>query len=165
MVKDLNYKKKHFNFTIDNKNNMKKSFTKILAVCFLIAGTTLVSNAQKAMGPEFTSEGTTVDFGEVDNSKDPGFRILKFKNTGSAPLMITNAVGSCGCTIPEWPKEPIKAGASAEIKIKYDITRIGAISKTVTITTNEEESKDANGNPIYKNHLVQVKGNVTAGVK
>jgi hypothetical protein len=142
---------------------MKNTFTKILAVCFLVAGTTLVSNAQTKMGPEFSPEGTTVDFGEVDNSKDPGFRILKFKNTGSAPLMITNAVGSCGCTIPEWPKEPIKAGASAEIKIKYDITRIGTISKTVTITTNEEESKDANGNPTYKNHLIQVKGNVKAG--
>jgi hypothetical protein len=142
---------------------MKKTFTKILAVCFLVAGTTLVSNAQKSMGPEFFSETTTVDFGEVDNSKDPGFRILKFKNNGSAPLMITNAVGSCGCTIPEWPKEPIKAGGTAEIKIKYDITRIGTISKTVTITTNEEESKDANGNPVYKTHLIQVKGNVKAG--
>ncbi len=144
------------------KNNMKRSFTKILAVCFLVAGTTLVTNAQTKMGPEFSSETTTVDFGEVDNSKDPGFRVLKFKNSGSAPLMITNAVGSCGCTIPEWPKEPIKAGATAEIKIKYDITRIGTISKTVTITTNEEESKDANGNPIYKNHIIQVKGNVKA---
>lgn len=141
---------------------MKRSFTKILAVCFLVAGTTLVTNAQTKMGPEFSSETTTVDFGEVDNSKDPGFRVLKFKNSGSAPLMITNAVGSCGCTIPEWPKEPIKAGATAEIKIKYDITRIGTISKTVTITTNEEESKDANGNPIYKNHIIQVKGNVKA---
>jgi len=142
---------------------MKNTFTKILTVCFLVAGTTLASHAQKAMGPEFSSETTTVDFGEVDNSKDPGFRVLKFKNSGSAPLMITNAVGSCGCTIPEWPKEPIKAGATAEIKIKYDITRIGAISKTVTITTNEEEGKDANGNPIYKNHVIQVKGNVKAG--
>lgn len=141
---------------------MKKSFTKILSLCFLLVGTTLVSNAQTQMGPVFTAETTTVDFGEVDNTKDPGFRILKFKNTGNAPLMITNAVGSCGCTIPEWPKEPIKAGASAEIKIKYDITRVGGISKTVTITTNEEESKDANGNPIYKNHVVQVKGNVKA---
>lgn len=139
---------------------MKNTFTKILTVCFLIAGTTLVSNAQKAMGPEFSVENSTVDFGQVDNTKDTGFRILKFKNTGSAPLMITNAVGSCGCTIPEWPKEPIKAGATAEIKIKYDITRIGAISKTVTITTNEEEGKDANGNPIYKTHIVQVKGDV-----
>jgi hypothetical protein len=142
---------------------MKKTFTKILAVCFLMAGTTLVTNAQTKMGPEFSAESTTVDFGQVDNTKDPGFRVLKFKNTGSSPLTITNAVGSCGCTIPEWPKEPIKAGATAEIKIKYDITRIGTISKTVTITTNEEESKDANGQPVYKTHLIQVKGNVTAG--
>ncbi len=142
---------------------MKKTFTKILAVCFLVVGTTIAADAQKTMGPEFSSDATTVDFGEVDNTKDAGFRVLKFKNTGSAPLMITNAVGSCGCTIPEWPKEPIKPGASGEIKIKYDITRIGAISKTVTITTNEEETKDANGNPIYKNHTIQVKGNVKAG--
>lgn len=142
---------------------MKSTFTKILTVCFLMVGASVVVNAQKSMGPEFSPDATTVDFGEVDNTKDPGFRVLKFKNTGSAPLMITNAVGSCGCTIPEWPKEPIKAGGTAEIKIKYDITRIGTISKTVTITTNEEESKDANGNPIYKNHVIQVKGNVKAG--
>lgn len=142
---------------------MKSTFTKILTVCFLMVGASVVVNAQKTMGPEFSPDGTTVDFGEVDNTKDPGFRVLKFKNTGSAPLMITNAVGSCGCTIPEWPKEPIKPGGSAEIKIKYDITRIGTISKTVTITTNEEESKDANGNPIYKNHVIQVKGTVKAG--
>jgi hypothetical protein len=139
---------------------MKKRITKILAVCFLVAGTSVVANAQKSLGPEFNVETTVVDFGEVDNTKDPGFRILKFKNTGSAPLMITNAVGSCGCTIPEWPKEPIKAGGTAEIKIKYDITRIGTISKTVTITTNEEVSKDTQGNPVYKQHTIQVKGNV-----
>jgi hypothetical protein len=141
---------------------MKKTFTKILALCFLVAGTSLAVNAQKTMGPEFAPDATVVDFGEVDNTKDPGFRVLKFRNTGSAPLMITNAVGSCGCTIPEWPKEPIKPGATAEIKIKYDITRVGTISKTVTITTNEEESKDANGNVIFKNHIIQVKGNVKA---
>jgi hypothetical protein len=46
------------------------------------------------------------------------------------------------------------------ISIKYDTSRLGAINKTVTITTNEVESKDANGNPIYKNHVIQVKGNV-----
>jgi hypothetical protein len=48
------------------------------------------------------------------------------------------------------------------IKIKYDTKRSGAISKTVTVTTNEVESKDANGNPIYKNHIVTIKGNVKA---
>lgn len=141
---------------------MKAPITKLIAIFFLIAGSTMVINAQTKMGPEFSPDGTTVDFGDVDNTKDPGFRILKFKNTGSAPLMITNAVGSCGCTIPEWPKEPIKPGATSEIKIKYDIKRVGTISKTVTITTNEEETKDADGNPIYKNHIIQVRGNVLA---
>lgn len=136
--------------------------TKILAVCFFLIGVNAVASAQKAMGPEFTAESMTVDFGDVDNAKDSGVRILKFKNTGSAPLMITNAVGSCGCTVPTWPKEPVKPGGTAQIEIKYDITRVGPISKTVTITTNEVENKDANGNPIYKTHMVTVKGTVKA---
>ena len=57
---------------------MKKTFTKMIAVCFLLTGATLISNAQKVMGPEFSTDITTVDFGEVDNTKDTGFRILKF---------------------------------------------------------------------------------------
>lgn len=139
---------------------MKKVFAKLTMVCFLAVGATVTLNAQKTMGPEFTSDNLVVDFGDVDATKDPGFRVFKFKNTGTEPLMITNAQGSCGCTVPEWPKEPIKPGAVGEIKIKYDINRKGGINKSVTITTNEVESKDANGNPIYKNHVVSVKGNV-----
>jgi hypothetical protein len=139
---------------------MKKVFNQLMITCFLVVGAGLTMNAQKAMGPEFSSENLVTDFGEVDATKDPGFRVFKFKNTGSEPLMITNAQGSCGCTVPEWPKEPIRPGATGEIKIKYDIQRKGAINKTVTVTTNEVESKDGNGNPIYKNHVIQVKGNV-----
>jgi hypothetical protein len=74
--------------------------------------------------------------------------------------LITNAKGSCGCTVPEWPKEPIRPGQTGVIKIKYDTSRSGPISKTVTVTTNEVEGKDASGNPTYKNHTVAVKGNV-----
>jgi hypothetical protein len=51
-------------------------------------------------------------------------------------LVISNAKGSCGCTVPEWPKEPIAPGASASIKVKYDTKRPGAINKSVTITSN-----------------------------
>lgn len=139
---------------------MKKVFNQLMIVCFLIVGAGVSVSAQKAMGPEFSSDNLVVDFGEVDATKDPGFRVFKFKNTGSEPLMITNAQGSCGCTVPEWPKEPIRPGAVGEIKIKYDIQRKGQINKTVTVTTNEVDSKDANGNPVYKNHTVSVKGNV-----
>lgn len=139
---------------------MKKVMYVFVVACLMISGATLSVNAQKAMGPEFSAENMVVDFGDVDATKDTGFRVFKFKNTGTEPLMITNAQGSCGCTVPEWPKEPIKPGGTGEIKIKYDINRKGAINKSVTVTTNEVESKDTNGNPIYKNHIISVKGNV-----
>lgn len=137
---------------------MKKIIFGISAVClFLVAGTTRVN----AQGPKLTATTLTVDYGDVSYGGD-GTREFKFTNTGTEPLIITNAKGSCGCTVPEWPKEPIRAGETGIIKIKYDTKRAGAISKTVTITTNEVESKDANGNPIYKNHVVAIKGTVKA---
>ena len=61
---------------------------------------------------------------------------FKFTNTGTEPLIISNAKGSCGCTVPSWPKTPIKPGESAAIKVKYDSKRIGPINKSVTISSN-----------------------------
>lgn len=139
---------------------MNTQAKKMMLICFLLAGTLAFTNAQSFTDPVFTPNSTVVDFGEVDSKTDPGFRILTFKNTGSSPLTISNAVGSCGCTVPEWPKEPIKAGQSSQIKINYQLTKIGTIDKTVTITTNEPDGKDADGNVIFKQHKIQVKGNV-----
>jgi len=137
---------------------MKKIILGISAVCFFMIANT---NDAKAQGPTLKAESMTVDFGEVSYGGD-GTREFTFTNTGNEPLLITNAKGSCGCTVPEWPKEPIRAGGTGVIKIKYDTKRSGPISKTVTVTTNEVESKDANGNPVYKNHVVTIKGTVKA---
>ena len=52
------------------------------------------------------------------------------------PLIIKKAKGSCGCTVPTWPKEPIAPGATAEIGVKYATTRVGKFTKTITLTTN-----------------------------
>lgn len=89
-----------------------------------------VSNGAKI---EFAKE--VHDYGNVKYGGD-GTCSFDFKNTGNAPLIISNAKGSCGCTVPEWPKEPIAPGASASIKVKYDTKRPGAINKSVTITSN-----------------------------
>jgi hypothetical protein len=138
---------------------MKKLFYSVqLIIAFIAVSSTNVS-AQKAMGPEMTATKLEVDFGEIMQNAD-GTREFKFTNTGSEPLLITNAAGSCGCTVPEWPKEPTMPGKSNVIKIKYDTSRLGQINKTVTVTTNEVEGKDSNGNPIYKNHVISVKGNI-----
>lgn len=90
------------------------------------------------------------DYGDVKYGAD-GTCSFEFKNTGTAPLIISNAKGSCGCTVPEWPKEPINPGQKAEIKVKYDTKRPGAINKSVTITSNaaNEPSK-----------VIRIKGNV-----
>jgi len=46
--------------------------------------------------------------------------VYKFKNSGKEPLVISNAKGSCGCTVPEWPREPIPVGGSGEIRVQFD---------------------------------------------
>jgi ribosomal protein L19 len=77
------------------------------------------------------------DFGTISKG-DNGTTEFTFKNTGKEPLIISNAQGSCGCTVPLWPKEPIAPGASSSIKVTYDTKRVGAFTKTVTITSNAQ---------------------------
>lgn len=86
---------------------------------------------------EFTE--TAIDYGEIARNAD-GVREFAFTNTGDAPLLISSARGSCGCTVPSFPREPIAPGASNVIKVKYDTNRIGAFTKYVTLTTNALEN-------------------------
>ncbi len=106
--------------------------------------------AQVADGAKIKFEKETHDYGEVKNGGN-GQCTFKFTNTGSEPLIIQNAKGSCGCTVPSWPKEPLAPGASAEITVKYDTKRPGAINKSVTITSN------ATNTPTK---VIRIKGNV-----
>jgi hypothetical protein len=71
----------------------------------------------------------------VEKGKDDGIRIFEFTNTGNEPLLIRNAKSSCGCTVPEWPKEPIPPGGKGQIKVQYNMNP-GPISKTITIESN-----------------------------
>lgn len=76
------------------------------------------------------------DFGTINQEK-PVETIFTFTNTGDADLLISKAVGSCGCTIPEYPKEPIAPGQKADIKVSFNPKgKNGMQSKTVTLTTN-----------------------------
>jgi hypothetical protein len=75
---------------------------------------------------------------------------FKFTNNGKEPLVITNCQGSCGCTVPQCPKDPILPGKSGVIKVKYDTNRPGAIYKTVTVNSNAKSG----------NVVLTIKGNV-----
>ncbi len=112
---------------------MKNAVLSLFLVMFAFAGTAIAQDL--AQGPTIEFEKETHDYGKIKNGAN-GECTFEFKNTGNAPLIISNAKGSCGCTVPSWPKEPIAPGATAVITVKYDTKRAGAINKSVTITSN-----------------------------
>ena len=93
-----------------------------------------------------------IDYGTITQNAE-GKREFVFTNNGTTPLVITNAQGSCGCTVPSSPKEPIAPGAKGVIGVKYDTNRVGPFTKTVTISSN------AAGQPTK---VLTIKGNVVA---
>ena len=87
---------------------------------------------------KFKFETEEIDYGTIQQDAD-GLRVFKFTNTGEAPIVITNAKGSCGCTVPTYSKNVIKPGETGEIEVKYATNRIGKFTKTVTLTSNASE--------------------------
>ena len=135
---------------------------KILVLALLVLGT-VATNAQetskkgKAATAKVTGAGMVfanevIDYGTITQNAE-GKREFVFTNNGTTPLVITNAQGSCGCTVPSTPKEPIAPGAKGTIGVKYDTTRVGPFPKTVTISSN------AAGQPTK---VLTIKGNVVA---
>jgi len=128
---------------------MKKAvFTLVMMLMAVMSFNKAVAQIENGPKIDFTKE--THDYGTIKYGAD-GSCSFEFKNTGNAPLIISNAKGSCGCTVAEWPKEPIAPGAKASIKVKYVTKRPGAINKSVTITSNavNEPTK-----------VIRIKGNV-----
>ncbi len=81
-------------------------------------------------------EQPVYDYGTVDEGEIVKHN-YKFKNTGNEPLVISNCKGSCGCTVPTWPKEPIPPGGEGEIKVEFNSKgKPGPQSKRVTVTAN-----------------------------
>lgn len=116
---------------------------KIFLFCIYLVATGVFANAQDAKTltstAEITFEKELYDYGTIDYASD-GSYAFKFTNTGKDPLVITNATGSCGCTVPKWPKEPILKGQSAYINVTYDTKRPGPFTKTVTINSNAKSA-------------------------
>ena len=106
----------------------------LLVALFFMVGT-IASNAQA----KFKFEKETIDYGTIEKGSD-GVRIFEFTNVGNAPLIITDVKSSCGCTVPEKPKDPVMPGATGQIKVKYDTkNKIGPIRKTITVYSNADE--------------------------
>lgn len=105
---------------------MKKLFASI-AFLFISVGF--------SYGQDIKFETLEINYGKIDKGSN-GTREFYFTNNGNAPLLVQNAQGSCGCTVPTWPKEPIMPGERSKISVKYDTQRVGAFTKYVTLTTN-----------------------------
>lgn len=101
-------------------------------------------------GPEITLNKEVHDYGTIKQNAN-GVSEFKITNSGTEPLVISRAKGSCGCTVPEWPKEPIMPGESAVMTVRYDTKRQGPINKSVTITSNAVNAPTK---------VVRIKGNV-----
>ncbi len=96
-----------------------------------------VAKAAKVEGAGMVFESEVIDYGTIAHNAD-GKRQFIFTNNGTKPLIITNAQGSCGCTVPTTPKEPIAPGQKGIIGVKYATDRVGAFTKTVTVTSNAQ---------------------------
>lgn len=110
--------------------------TLVLSLAFVFVSA-LGANAQLNIesGAKIEFEKEVHDFGSLTQG-EPAVYEFKFTNTGNEPLIISNSRGSCGCTVPSWPRTPIAPGESASIKVKYDSNRLGPINKSVTVTSN-----------------------------
>ena len=81
-------------------------------------------------------EETTFDFGVVNDGEKVS-HTYNFTNTGNEPLILSDAKGSCGCTVPKWPREPIAPGASSQITVEFDSkNKAGKRNQKVTVTSN-----------------------------
>ncbi len=99
---------------------------------------------------EFKFDVLEYNYGTIKQGESVTYN-FKFTNIGKEPLVITSAHGSCGCTVPDWPKEPIKKGDKGEIKVTFNSAgKMGPQDKTVTINSN------AKTNPL----ILHIKGNV-----
>jgi hypothetical protein len=130
---------------------MKKLFLSLIAAGMLMsacnqtgnsatAGNTTTANAADA--PLMKFEKDTHDFGKI-KSGDKITYDFKFINAGKSPLIITDAVATCGCTKPEWPKTPVKPGESGAIHVTFNSAgKMGLQDKQITITANTNPAQN-----------------------
>ncbi len=99
-------------------------------------------NEIKVGGAKIKFNKTEHDFGVI-NEGDVVETVFSFKNSGKTELIITSAKGSCGCTVPEWPKEPIMPGEEGQIRVKFNSDKKPNLQqKTITLVTNTDQGKE-----------------------
>lgn len=118
---------------------MKKvsSLLMLAACCLMISCSQTSGTTDSIAGAGIQFETTEHDYGTIPEKGDGSFAFV-FKNSGKEPLILKNVRPSCGCTVTEWPKEPIKRGNKGTIKVSYNTRITGSFHKEITVYSNAE---------------------------
>ena len=124
---------------------------RILFAFALILFTTSIALSQEKKAVIAAEGGTIYDFGDIKGSDGPVTHVFTIKNEGDAPLTITNATSSCGCTKPEYTESPIAPGKTGELKVTYSPGgSTGPFNKTISVYSNGKSGT----------YVLYIKGNV-----
>lgn len=124
------------------KKTMKKLFLLVALAALANVGFSQVTASSAVTAPKadfavFETNSLSHDFGKIKQGT-PVTHEFKFTNKGDVPMVITNVAASCGCTTPDWTRDPIAPGGQGFIKATYNAASPGGFNKTVTVTSNIE---------------------------
>ena len=144
-----------------NDNSIRKNkrdkniFDNKLSVDLVDNPNSALENASKEEFSAISFANDTYDFGEIQQGESISYE-FNFENSGSKDLIITTAKGSCGCTVPDWPKNPIPPKGKGVIKVNFNSTgKSGTQNRVVTILTNA----------IPNTKVLTIRGNVIVSKK
>lgn len=111
---------------------------KQLLLALMVFGLGIINVNAQSTKAAFKFDNTTHDFGTIPEGPQVT-HFFEFSNTGKEPLVIQNVTASCGCTTPDWPKQPILPGKKGKIKVVYNTSgRVGPFNKEIFIQSNAE---------------------------
>jgi len=119
---------------------------KILVIFGIVVLFAAVSCSQTAKNSSGKPSGAVIEFETREHDygtipfKGDGTYEFVFKNAGKEPLVLKNVRSSCGCTVPEWPKEPINKGEKSIIKVSYNTRITGSFSKSISVYSNASDA-------------------------
>jgi len=116
-----------------------KIFIVSLIFLFIVSCNEKSGNKADRKPAKIEFEETNHDFGEVEFGGDASVDFI-FTNKGKSPLILEDVRSTCGCTVPEWTREPVNESGTGNIRVIYDSHRVGAFSKTLIVYSNAENS-------------------------
>jgi len=118
---------------------MKRKTNKILLLLTIMVSSAVSVNSQEDNGPIISFEENKFSFDTIARNSN-GEHNFFFVNAGSEPLLITSAFSSCGCVVPEFPKQPILPGEKSSIKVKYNTNIVGDFTKVIVVKSNAKNN-------------------------